>query len=37
MAQESPIEVNASLARWLATAVPTVWPVPTSVRSEAGT
>jgi len=27
MAQEKPIEVNASIARWLATAVPTVWPV----------
>jgi pimeloyl-ACP methyl ester carboxylesterase len=27
MAQEKPIEVNASLARWLATSVPTVWPV----------
>ena len=27
MAQEKPIEVNASLARWLATPVPTVWPV----------
>ena len=27
MAQEKPIEVNASIARWLATAVPAVWPV----------
>jgi pimeloyl-ACP methyl ester carboxylesterase len=27
MAQEKPIEVNASIARWLATAVPDVWPV----------
>ena len=27
MAQEKSIEVNASLARWLATAVPAVWPV----------
>jgi pimeloyl-ACP methyl ester carboxylesterase len=27
MAQERPIEVNAALARWLATAVPGVWPV----------
>jgi hypothetical protein len=26
MAQEKPIEVNASIARWLATAVPAVWP-----------
>jgi hypothetical protein len=24
-AQEKPIEVNASIARWLATAVPGVW------------
>lgn len=27
MAQEKPIEVNAAIARWLATAVPTAWPV----------
>ena len=27
MAQEKPIEVNAALAKWLATAVPAVWPV----------
>jgi pimeloyl-ACP methyl ester carboxylesterase len=27
MAQENPIEVNASIARCLATAVPAVWPV----------
>jgi len=27
MAQERPIEVNASIARWLAAAVPDVWPV----------
>ena len=27
MAQEKPIEVNASIARRLATAVPAVWPV----------
>src|SRR4030095_7704745 len=27
MAQERPIEVNAAIARWLATAVPTLWPV----------
>ena len=29
MAQEKPIEVNAALARWLATKVPGVWPVVT--------
>jgi pimeloyl-ACP methyl ester carboxylesterase len=27
MAQEKPVEVNAALAKWLATAVPGVWPV----------
>ena len=27
MAQEKPLEVNAALARWLATKVPAVWPV----------
>jgi pimeloyl-ACP methyl ester carboxylesterase len=27
MAQEKPIEVNGGIARWLATAVPSVWPV----------
>jgi len=27
MAQEKPVEVNAALARWLATKVPAVWPV----------
>ena len=26
MAQERPVEVNAAIARWLATAVPAVWP-----------
>jgi pimeloyl-ACP methyl ester carboxylesterase len=28
MAQERPAEVNAALARWLATEVPGVWPQP---------
>ena len=28
MAQEKPIEVNAALVKWLATAVPGVWPQP---------
>jgi pimeloyl-ACP methyl ester carboxylesterase len=28
MAQEKPVEVNAALAKWLATAVPGVWPLP---------
>jgi len=28
MAQEKPVEVNAALAEWLATAVPGVWPQP---------
>jgi pimeloyl-ACP methyl ester carboxylesterase len=27
MAQEKPLEVNAAIARWLATKVPAVWPV----------
>jgi hypothetical protein len=27
MAQEKSTDVNASIARWLATAVPAVWPV----------
>ena len=27
MAQEKPVEVNAAVARWLATKVPAVWPV----------
>jgi pimeloyl-ACP methyl ester carboxylesterase len=25
MAQEKPVEVNAAIARWLATAVPAIW------------
>jgi hypothetical protein len=28
MAQEKPIEVNAALVKWLATAIPGVWPQP---------
>jgi soluble epoxide hydrolase/lipid-phosphate phosphatase len=28
MAQEKPVEVNAALVQWLATAVPGVWPQP---------
>jgi len=28
MAQEKPIEVNAAIAKWLATAGPDIWPVP---------
>jgi hypothetical protein len=27
MAQEKPVEVNAALARWLATRFPDLWPV----------
>jgi hypothetical protein len=27
MAQEKPLDVNAAIARWLATMVPDVWPV----------
>jgi len=27
MAQEKPTEVNAAIAKWLAMAVPTIWPV----------
>ena len=27
MAQEKPTEVNAAIAKWLVTAVPTIWPV----------
>ncbi|MEO8299838.1 MAG: hypothetical protein ABI574_18745, partial [Burkholderiales bacterium] len=30
MAQEKPAEVNALLARWLATEVPQAWPRPAS-------
>jgi pimeloyl-ACP methyl ester carboxylesterase len=26
MAQENPVAVNAALARWIATKLPTVWP-----------
>ena len=33
MAQEQPIQVNAALAKWLATKVPDVWPA----SSEGGT
>jgi soluble epoxide hydrolase / lipid-phosphate phosphatase len=29
LAQEKPVEVNAALVKWLATAVPDVWPQPT--------
>jgi hypothetical protein len=28
MAQEKPVEVSAALVKWLATAVPGVWPQP---------
>ena len=27
MAQEKPVEVNAAIAKWLATALPAIWPV----------
>jgi soluble epoxide hydrolase / lipid-phosphate phosphatase len=29
MAQEKPVEVNAAIAKWLATGVPEVWPTAT--------
>jgi hypothetical protein len=34
MAQERPIEVNATLARSLAVKVPDAWPIPDTVESE---
>ena len=27
MAQEKPVEANAAIAKWLATALPEIWPV----------
>jgi hypothetical protein len=32
MAQERPIEVNATLARWLAVRVPDAWPIPDTLE-----